>query len=51
VALTVSFKDREEEETRGIEDKIAEISRYVYDYFYFTAAPSDTKSDGAKIQG
>ncbi len=38
VALTVFFKDTEEGETREVEDKIAEISRYVYDYFYFTAA-------------
>ena len=44
VALTVFFKDTEEGETREVEDKIAEISRYVYDYFYFTAAaPGKTK--------
>ena len=44
VALTVFFKDTEEGETREVEDKIAEISRYVYDYFYFTAAvPGDAR--------
>jgi beta-lactamase class A len=48
VALTVFFKDTEEGETREVEDKIAEISRYVYDYFYFTAdiicAPNSSKA-------
>jgi beta-lactamase class A len=41
VALAVFFKDTEEGETREVEDKIAEISRYVFDYFYFTAAAPD----------
>ncbi len=50
-ALTVFFKDTGEGETREVEDKIAEISRYVYDYFYFTAAaPGDARGDGSKIQ-
>ncbi len=47
VALTVFFKDTEDGETRDVEDKIAEISRYVYDYFYFTAAaPGDAQAAG-----
>ena len=51
VALTVFFKETEEGETREVEDKIAEISRYVYDYFYFTAAaPADARGDGSKLQ-
>jgi beta-lactamase class A len=35
VAITVFTKDTEEE-TREVEDIIAQISRFVYDYFYFT---------------
>jgi beta-lactamase class A len=35
VAITVFTKDTEEE-TQEIEDIIAQISRFVYDYFYFT---------------
>jgi len=35
VAITVFTKDTEEE-TREVEDLIAQISRFVYDYFYFT---------------
>jgi beta-lactamase class A len=51
VALTVFFKDTEEGETREVEDKIAEISRYVYDYFYFTApVPGDDRGNESKIQ-
>jgi beta-lactamase class A len=38
VAITVFTKDTEEE-TQDIEDIIAQISRYVYDYFYFTTDP------------
>jgi beta-lactamase class A len=36
VAITVFTKDTEDE-TREVEDIIAQISRFVYDYFYFTA--------------
>lgn len=35
VAITVFTKDTEDE-TKDIEDIIAQISRFVYDYFYFT---------------
>jgi beta-lactamase class A len=45
VALTVFFKDTEEGETRDVEDKIADISRYVYDYFYFTVPAPDRASE------
>jgi beta-lactamase class A len=36
VALTVFFKDTDRKEYGETEDKIAAISRYVYDFFYFT---------------
>ena len=36
VALTIFTKDTEDE-ARDIEDVIAQIARFVYDYFYFTA--------------
>ncbi len=36
VAITVFTKDTEED-TEEIEDVIAQIARFVYDYFYFTA--------------
>jgi len=36
VAITVFTKDTKEE-TKNIEDIIAQISRFVYDYFYFTS--------------
>jgi beta-lactamase class A len=35
VAITVFTKDMEWE-TRDVEDIIAQISRFVFDYFYFT---------------
>jgi beta-lactamase class A len=41
VAITVFTKDMEEE-TRDVEDIIAQVSRFVYDYFYFT---TDMDSD------
>ncbi|MFQ6037494.1 MAG: serine hydrolase [Candidatus Aminicenantales bacterium] len=40
VAITVFTKDTEAK-TREIEDIIAQISRFVYDYFTFTAAASE----------
>jgi len=36
VAVSIFFKDTAEGKTKEIEEKIAEISRFVYDYFYFT---------------
>jgi beta-lactamase class A len=42
VALTVFFKNTEEGRTEEVEDRIAQISRFVYDYFYFTvSSPKD----------
>ena len=40
VALTVFFKNTDEGKTEDVEDRIAQISRFVYDYFYFTTQPS-----------
>jgi len=37
VAVSIFFKDTAEGKTKEIEEKIAKISRFVYDYFYFTA--------------
>ncbi|MBD3415268.1 MAG: serine hydrolase [Candidatus Aminicenantes bacterium] len=45
VALTVFFKDTQPMKTAEVEDKIAEISRYVYDYFYFTVPAADSLED------
>lgn len=44
VAVTVFFKDTDENETREVEDRIARIARLVYDYFYFTAFASEIPS-------
>jgi beta-lactamase class A len=41
VAITVFTKDTEDE-TSDVEDVIAQISRFVYDYFYFTTDLSNT---------
>jgi len=43
VALTVFTKDTEEE-TREVEDVIAQIARFVYDYFTFTSDSKATQS-------
>jgi len=37
VAVSIFFKDTAEGKTKEIEEKIAKISRFIYDYFYFTA--------------
>ncbi len=42
VAITVFTKDTEDE-TREVEDIIAQIARFVYDYFYFTAEISNDR--------
>lgn len=40
VAVTVFSKDTEEP-TEDVEDAIAQIARFVYDYFYFTTVPPE----------
>jgi beta-lactamase class A len=40
VAITVFSKDTEEP-TEDVEDAIAQIARFVYDYFYFTTVPPE----------
>lgn len=42
VALTV-FSKNTKEETREVEDVIAQIARFVYDYFYFTSDPQTSQ--------
>jgi len=47
VVLTVFSKDTKEE-TREVEDVIAQIARFVYDYFYFTSDTQTTQPYSAR---
>ena len=44
VAITVFTKDTEDD-TQDVEDAIAQIARFVYDYFYFTTDRGNTEQN------
>lgn len=45
VAVSIFFKDTTEGKTKETEEKLAKISRFIYDYFYFTAPVGDGSSN------